>query len=1012
MKMKLFSFTAMMLLSLQVLAQTYSGKVLDAQSNQPIPGVNIQIKGTTQGTVTGIDGEFSIQASVGAILTITSIGYERQEVQLGSSTNLSIALAQDVSELEEVVVTAFGMERETKALGYSVTEIDGNDLSTIKEPNVMNALSGKVAGVQINRGSGGAGGSARVTIRGNNSLSGTNQPLFIVDGVPIDNTSNNVGSLKNVAIDYGDGIADINADDIASMTVLKGPAAAALYGTRAAGGVILITTKTGGPAEGLGVEINSNVTFDTPMLLWSLQNDYGVGNNGTINDGTPTTVVGTDWNATSSWGAKFGAGTSSYIDFDGESKSYQAYENNVEDFFQNGLTLTNGVSLSGGNQEAGFRLSYANLQNKGITVGSEFERNMLTFRGRTQLGDRLSVDGKLSYINVDGYNRQVSGENYVNPIYSLVSMPRSLNVMDLKAHNGNVKYKFNPDPLTMNPYYALEYMPNEDTKDRFIGMASVKYEFTNWLSIQARTGLDFWSANRTSLNFRGEDQNTEMINVRQQVMEMNTDVLLVAKRELTEELDGTLILGTNLLKQSSVADAMNGSMAYEGIFSVNNINQPQHSRSIIEKEVFSIFSSASLAYQNAYFLDLTARRDESSSLPGKSFFYPSATASVAFSEVLGIDSDLFTFGKLRASYAKVGNDTRPYATNPNLIFTRQNNEVAVSTQSTLPNADLVPETTSSVELGLDLRFFNDKVGLDVTYYQATSENQIYAAQTTEGNMWVNGGVIENKGFEIQLRATPVETADLKWDMILTGSNNRNQVVEMRDGLTQTLVGYDATPFQVSVVAEEGQPFGQIKGNDFTYQDGKIVVDANGVPVANSEQVLGNITPDMTGGFMNTLSYKNITFNAALAAQLGGDVFSGTNMTMHRNGNHAGTLEGRETGLTLDAVTEDGQPFTGTVSAQDYWVGLTNNRIAAPFVTDASFVQLRELSLGYSLPRQWLLSTPVQSVTVSLVGRNLGYLYNAAEGVDPQSMAARNVVGVEYLSMPSTRSYGFNVNIKL
>ncbi|MEH0153522.1 SusC/RagA family TonB-linked outer membrane protein [Limibacter armeniacum] len=1016
MKMKFLMLCSILLLSLHAFAQdpnTYKGQVNDATTNEPLPGVNIKVQGTNTGTVTDFNGKFSLKAKEGDILVFSYIGYLQQEVTLGNQTALTISFEPNVQEMEEVVVTAFGMERKTKALGYSVTEVSGEDLTTIKEPNMMNSLSGKIAGVQINRSSGGAGGSSRVVIRGNNSLSGSNQPLFIVDGVPIDNTSNSVTSLKNVAIDYGDGIADLNSDDIETISVLKGPAAAALYGTRAAGGVILINTKTGVKREGIGVEINSNVTFDFPMLLWNLQNSYGVGNEGSINDGTPTTVVGTDWNATSSWGPKFGSGVNSYIDFDGETKSYQGYENNVKDFFQNGLTLTNGVALSGGNEISDFRISYTNLQNNGITKGSEFDRNMLTFRGRTKLNKKLSADAKLSYMRVEGYNRPVSGENYVNPIYSLVSMPRSLNVNDLKDHQGNVKYKFNPDPLTLNPYYALDEMPNFDEKDRFLGMASVKYEFTEWLSVQGRTGLDFWSADRTSLNFRGEDLNNEMINVRQQVKEMNSDLMLTAERQLTDDLNGKLILGANLLKQTSTSDLMSGAMAYEGVYTVNNLNQPQHTRTELEKEVVSFFAAANFDYMNVLFLDLTARQDASSALPGRTFFYPSVTGAFAFSELMNMDSKLFTFGKVRASFAKVGNDTQPYATSPNLIFSRQDNIVTVSTQSIRPNPDLVPETTSSFEIGTDLRFFDDRLGLDVTYYKATSEDQIYAAQTSEGYRWINGGVIENKGIEFQLTATPVETTNFRWSMTLNAAKNTNKVLEMKDGLTNTLVNDTATPFQVSVIAEEGQPFGQIKGNGFTYDDaGRIVVDANGVPIAKSEQVLGNITPDMTGGFTNTINYKNFTLNAALGAQFGGDVFSGTNMTMHRNGNHADTEAGRENGIQQNAVTEDGNAYTEAVDAQTYWVGVTNNRIAEPFVTDASFVQLREVSLGYALPASLMSKTPFQNITVSVVGRNLGYLYNAAEGVDPQSMAARNIVGVEYLSLPSSRSLGFNINIKL
>ncbi|MEH0157934.1 SusC/RagA family TonB-linked outer membrane protein [Limibacter armeniacum] len=1039
MKMKLLMMLSALLLafgSANAQERVITGRVTDGDSSDGLPGVNVSIKGTTKGTITDFNGKYSLNVANTDVLVFSFVGYISQEVTVGNQSEVNVGLPVDAEQLEEVVVTAFGMERETKALGYSVTKVDGKGLALAKEPNVINGLSGKVAGVQITKTAGGAGGSARVIIRGNNSLSGDNQPLYIVDGVPIDNSSFYAApGYWDGGIDYGDGIGDINPDDIESMSILKGPSAAALYGSRAAGGVIIITTKTGNRKgkNGIGVEYNGNITFESPLVLPNYQNKYGVGTQGQI----PSTLAevrtyGGDWTP-ASWGAEMQGQT--FIDWMGEERAYSPQENNISDFFQTGKTITNTIALTGGDDKANFRVSYTNLQNKGIVPTSEFDRNSLGVRGMIKPTEKLTIDAKVNYFQVSGYNRTMMAETMENPMFAFVNMPRSVRVEDLENYaivNGE-HLNFTNNLWRQNPYFSLDKGYNDDLKKRTLGFVSAKYEFTNWLSLQVRSGLDTWTHDRYTRRPQGSegfvyDPAGRITKNAYAVSEMNTDFLFVAKKQLSAELDVTATLGGNMLHQQTKHTFAQTPLALKGGWSsFNNAASLTGQENYFEKKVNSMYGMVNLAYMNTFFLDITARNDWSSSIPDQSFFYPSVTGAVAFSELLNIDESVLTFGKVRGSWAKVGIDTNPYAqTKPYTINTSQvyGGQTAVvpgtfsdgwwSISNVVPSQDLLPQETISYEIGLDLKFFNNRVGLDAAYYDASTKNQILPLTLTPSSgasqLMINSGEIRNRGFEVALTLTPVRSADLEWNVGLNYTKNKNEVVALADGLESYELA-NVRGGTAYIYANVGQAYGDIVGFDYIRdENGLPMVDAKG-DLARERKTLGNITPDWMGGISNSINYKNFAFNAVVDMKIGGDLFSYTNFYSHFNGNHENTVAERESGIQVN-----NNETIETWSAQEFYYEHVYNegyeKIISPFVEDASYVKLRELSLGYRLPKSITDKAGLQEVTFSLVGRNLMFLYSGIKGIDPESLVSRGSIGTEFAAVPSTKSFGFNINVKL
>ncbi|BDD07621.1 SusC/RagA family TonB-linked outer membrane protein [Fulvitalea axinellae] len=1002
--------------TIQEKKETVSGVVKD-ESGEPVPGVSVLVKGTSLGTSTDFEGNFVLKVAKTDVLVLSSIGFATQEVSVGNRTTFDITLSPDVEQLQEVVVTALGIKREKKALGYSVTEVKSEELTLNKNPNVVNSLKGRVAGVQVSTASSGAGGASRVLIRGANSLNSNNEPLYVVDGVPVDNTP--FGNVKTAGgqwdrTDYGSGISDLNPDDIESMSILKGPNAAALYGSRAANGVVLITTKQGSSRKGLGVSISSSATFESPMLLPDFQNEYGQGSGGVV----PADLKSLK-SAGGSWGAKLDGSNKLY--WTGDEKPYSAQSDNVRDFFEVGTTFNNSVAIDGGSDKATFRFSYSNMQNRGILPGGELDRHNFNIRGTAKLSDQLSLDAKATYFLQDAKQRPFLGDNSDNPVKDLFNLPRNVDIKDLEDYK-------NPDGTlrswstgAQNPYWTQNYNVKEDTRRRLSGFVKLTYKLTDNLSVFARAGTDY-----TNLQFYEVYPYYHLHNSqgrysrrRNQIVETNYDFLVMYNKELSEDFNLSLNAGGSLYNRKTDNVSNSGeNFTIPTLVSPGNIPQDKKGGdfSISEKEIQSLYATGQLSFRNYAFLDLTLRNDWSSTLPSdnRSYLYPSASASVVVNDMLGLESDVLSFAKVRASWAEVGNDTDPYKLNESLQLNGLYlGKPMVGVGGQKLNSNLNPEKTVSTEIGVDLRLFENRIYADFSYYDIQTTDQIIALQlpaaTGYGTKVVNVGKVTNKGVELLIGAKPVVTEDFTWDVSFNFSKNKNELAELDESIDVYQFASIQAGGGVSIVAQTDGGFGDILGRDFKRNDnGEIIVDDNGLPVADSEQkVLGNYQPDWTGGITNTLSYKGLSFNFLIDMRMGGELYSFTDADLDASGVSKNSLYGREGGIVVDGVTESGEKNTSNVSSELYFGRLSG--IASEYIVDASNVRLREASLTYSLPKSWLAKTFIKNASLSLIGRNLFFLSKETENVDPESsFSTGNGQGIVFYNLPTTRSYGFNL----
>ncbi|MGB0525408.1 MAG: SusC/RagA family TonB-linked outer membrane protein [Flammeovirgaceae bacterium] len=1045
-KLILLTLPILLLLGFQAFAQDLeiSGTVVD-ENGQGLPGVNIVIKGTTTGTSTDVDGKYRMKVPKSSgFIVFSYIGYIAQEVALNNQSVIDITMQPEVNQLADIVITAFGVKKEEKALGYAVSTLSGADISLVKEPNMVNAISGKIAGVQVNRTAGGPGSSTRVIIRGNNSLIGNNQPLYVVDGIPVDNQSLG-GAGRWGGIDYGNGAGELNADDIANMSVLKGPNAAALYGTRAANGVILITTKRGDEREGgIGIEFNSNLTLENALVLPDVQNTYGHGTGGQVPAALSDILdLGSGANLSSSWGPAMNGQNELF--WDGTTRPMTAQPDNIKDFYQTGYTFTNTIALSGHTSKSYVRLSASDLRNEGIIPTSEFKRNSFMLRGGSKLTNKLSTDIKANYIRIEGHNRPNLADIMDNPANGLMWMPRSVDINNLKNfENGDGTHRFyNVGAFRLNPYWALNRNTNDDVKDRILGFVSAKYEFTDWLSLQVRTGMDYSNHQRsrrvvknTPYRPDGEIEYREYT-----ILERNSDFLFEAKKDFSDEFKVTALFGGNLLYQRNTLTGYNGlGLVIPGFYHISNANSVTEYQNLSERKIHSLYGQVNFDFKNVLFLDITARNDWSSTLPidNNSFFYPSANLSFSFTDALNLDDRILSYGKVRASIAKVGNDTSPYqlATtygvrtltlpDPNdpsktinvpLGFLGDLDAQFVPTNNFIPLSTLKPESTVSMEFGLDLRFFRDRLSFDIAYYKSNTTDQILPTVVSKSTGFtsaiINVGEMENKGIELGISATPIKLDNgLEWEVGFNYARNRNQVVSLIDGLDQLPLAFDRA---ISIQAKPGEPYGALVGFGYKRDDaGNLVLNENGLPTrTDAVEVLGNSIPDWIGGIRNTINFKNFSLSALVDIRHGGHIFSQTNRYLHVNGNHVNTLAGRETGIELSGVDASGQATSSTVEAEDYWRHVFDREIAEDFVYDASFIKLRQLAIGYTLPSSLLDKLPFYEVSFSLVGSNLFFFKNNVPGLDPEATyTSGNGQGIESGSIPSTRSLGFNLNLKL
>ncbi len=1017
-----------------IMAQTITGTVTD-QGGVPLPGVNVVEKGTVNGTSTDFDGNYSITVSSGnAVLEFSSLGMGAVEIATNGRTRIDVSMEEDAQQLSEVVVTALGISREKKSLGYAVTEVQGDEVSLVKEPNVVNSLAGKVAGVVVSRTTSGPAGGTRVIIRGNNSIMGNNQPLYVVDGVPIDNSALSPAGAGEYSIpDLGSGISDINPDDIESLSVLKGPNAAALYGSRASNGVIIITTKRGALKKGLGISFTSSATFEDPFVLPKYQNQYGRGTDGnfpTVNPGDPLAAQIASVKGNSSWGPRFDG--SERLAYNGQMRSYEAQPNNVEDFFETGTSFINTISMSSGNENSSVLFSYTNSDLKSILPNSNVDRDNFNLRAFTKLSDKLSLDSRVTYFLQKANNRPTQGtEGVMAYVWPLV---RNVHTNDLKTYQdltnpldpSNPYGVIAPTSSGGNPYWMLFNDSNSDRRSRISGFAKLQYDFNDWLSAFVRVGTDAITQDTEMVYSVGRHFFTagEVNYSQNKRTETNYDFLLMFNKDLTDKFNLNANLGANGLRFSTIRSSTQGkNIKIPGRPFLDNTEELFASQSpLIKKHVNSVYGALSFAYDDMIYLDLTGRNDWSSALAAenRSYFYSSASLSLLLNEAFDMGPNVNLF-KLRGSVASVGNDTDPYQL-VNLFRISANgflNNVTVTRESTLFSESLRPEDVKSTEFGFEFRAFNNRLYADFSYYDISSKDLIFNVPLDPGSGYsafrTNVGEITNKGFEVLLGGTPVQTQNFTWETSVNISKNENKLINLVDG--QDFFSFSTTNSGVvNTVARVGEGFGDIETTTWLRNDaGQLILTAEGRPQSSgTREKFGNYQPDAIGGFTNNFRYKNLSLNALIDFRIGGEVYSGTDAGLDASGVSERTLQYREGGVLVDGVIDNGDgtfsPNTTTISAQDYWGAVSG--IGSEYVYDQTNVRLRELSLTYNFPSKMLENTFVTRASLSAVGRNLLFLYKDVDNFDPESSYSTSNFsqGVLFYALPSTRSFGLSLNV--
>lgn len=1064
-----------------------SGKVSSVSTNQPVAGASVMIKGKSIGASTSVDGIFTIEAKQGDVLVISGVGIQSKEHTINDNGYQYINVEVEAGQLNEVVVTALGIRKDKRKLGYALQDIKGDALTVARETNVVNQLAGKVAGVTVVGSNSGVGGSSRVTIRGERSVDlNKNQPLYVIDGVPISNAVVGSNGRNNLEVDFGNGAGFINPDDIESISVLKGASASALYGSRAANGVIVIKTKSGSKSKGIGVEVSSNYVASTPLKLPEYQTTYGQGNgnggdfafvNGAgagLTDGTdeawgpafkgqsypqfnsPRTLNG---QATLFFGGDLNAPAGSVI----TPTPWLPYADNLKNFLKTGSILTNTIAFTGSNDKGDFRLGYTRLDEKGMVPNTDLKRNTISLSGGYNLTDKLSAKAFVNYIKGNSGNRPTISYGTESIMYLFNCwLPPSVDVSAMKrlwmvGADNLRQYGFNYN-YHDNPYLTLFENTNSQVYDRIIGNASLKYDFNSWLSLIVRSATD-WSLERREYRRAFSTQRFPFGQYRQVNIineESNSDFLFNLNKEINSNFSVTANFGGNQMRQMSKFDESNaGQLNIPGIYNLTNSRIPlQNTQRTVTKRINSLYGSAGVSYKNMLFLDFTGRNDWSSALTlpedlksfgneDNSYFYSSVALSAILSDMIKLPSAI-SFAKLRGSFAQVGNDTDPFtftqSYNPSNPF---GNFQIYGETDRLANLNLKPEISNAFELGAEVRFLKNRIGLDFTYYNSTTRNQILniPLSITSGynSRSINAGKIKNWGYEVMLNIQGIKSKNFKWSTDFNFSANRSKVLELRDGLTNFVMASR----RVTVEARVGERMGDLYGIGFAraqntdasapYYDasgkfvGQMVFDANGRPVRTTNRIkMGNYNPDFLLGIMNSFNYKGVNLSFLFDIRSGGVLYSETQTVGREGGIIVETLEGRQDGYDLtksgNGVVGKGVVFvngvaqenTKKVSAREWHTAWTGGRgIAEGVMYDASFVKLRELQIGYTIPDKVWGKLPLRSVNISLVGRNL-FLWDKVPHVDPENMSYTGgtaLPGIENMAIPSSRSYGVNINVK-
>ena len=1049
MKKRLLKLTCLiMLLSVSsVYAQKVTGKVTSESDGAPMPGVSVLLKGTATGTATDSDGSYAINVSdvSGGTLVFSFIGFVTKDVPLQGRSVVDVVLSEDATQLSEVVVTALGISRETKTLVYATQQVKPTQLVEVRDANnVLNSLQGKVANAVITQGSGGPGSGARIVLRGNRSIQGSNNALIVVDGVPITNGTNGTITSDFGGLQGSDGASNINPDDIESMTILRGASAAALYGSAAGNGVIVITTKKGAK-DRVSVTINSGVTTETPFVLPAFQNSYGQGNSGAYNK-----------DSGESWGPKLdGTTKDSWM---GETRPFSAQEDNVKDFFRTGVTLNNSIGISGGSDKMQTYLSYTNNSIQGILPGNDLTRHSINLRVSNQIGKKFKTDAKLNYILQNTNNKYETGESALSPTLTIYQIPRNVSVGDAETYYQSINnlgvpvqgpYPVINKALYQNPYWIVNNTKTDEQRNRIMGFLSAEYAITDWLKLSGRGNMDKYTdvidrqfnAGTVGIGGSGGAYNRTEINIQQYWF----DTMLEGKNTLTDDLKidyrvGAIIQDNQYYQLNTSATGLN----VTNKFGLNFATNPVFSEGASQVQTQSVFGQVNLAFKEAIFLDASLRNDWSSTLPSPhSFSYPSVGVSAILSDLFTIP-DAISFLKLNASYAEVGNGGRAQLRFNTYNYSPGGRNGFIFRSSTQAIPDLKPEIVKNIELGLEAKFIENRLGLQFTYYKSNSFNQLLQVSvpvaTGFSNKYINAGNIQNQGVEFVINGTPLKEGALKWDIDFNLGMNRNKIIELTETTKQfTLAGgfgRSATP-----IIKEGGSYGDMEGFFWkntadVYTNNKLVShSSDGTPLVTPDgkplssvttgelAYLGNFNPKATLGLTNTFNYNNFSLRLLIDGRVGGTVVDGTEMFLAFNGAPEVTENYREGSWMLGGQTTAGAEVTTAINSQAFWTTASGGRYGTAefFTYDATNFRVRELSIGYSVPVPD--NSVFKVVRISAVARNLFFLYRGYSKLeipglekrkmnfDPDmSLGNGNWQGISYGTLPSTRSLGFNIQL--
>ncbi len=1019
--------------------KTISGKVIDGDGNA-VPAATIVISGTTNGTTANAEGAFTIKAKVGDELEVSSVGFGKKMVTVSNSTApLTITLQSSSHSLDEMVVTALGIKRKKRALGYSSQEVSGEDLEAIKAPNLTNDLSGKISGLQVVRGGGGITGSSKIVLRGYNSLTGDNQPLIVVDGIPYDNFSgrqNGNNDFWNPTLDMGNGLSDLDASNIKSVNVLKGPAAAALYGSRAGNGAILITTKSGRKTKGLGIHITSSVGFQQIFTHPEMQSTFGQG-----------TLDSYDKTSDLSWGPKIEG--QEYTRWDGKKVPMKAYDN-VDNFFRTGVISNQHISFSQLYGATSVYSSYSRMDNKGLTPGTKLTRNNLMAKTNSNFGpeEKWHLNTKIQFINSTANNRPRTGfaREAGMPYYQMYTLPPSVNIKNFKhpiadPETGKMIWYIPDENTEYNPYWSAKNDLNSDTRNRIIMNGNIQYDFTDWLNAKIDGGVDMFTRNTDSKVYAGSPMDNSYSVGKNVFSETNFSALITAQKDnLFGKFGGSLSIGGNLMNRKT--SDINGSankLEVPNLFALGNNagGKPDVGYGESHKKINSVYGTLELNYDDYLYLTGTFRNDWSSTMikANRSYMYPSIALSYIFSEMIsktgGTLPNWLTYGKFRISYAAAGNDLSPYQLyNTYGIGKDPFGNTSAWRGDVLYNPNVRSELIKSLEAGLNMRFFDSRFGIDLTYYKSNATRQLINLPMDPSSGYssrkINAGNIQNEGLELMLDAQIIKQPNdgFNWDLSVNFSTNKNKIVALyKDVNKYSLGGFDV----ISVNAVVGKDYGEIYGRKYVRVEdeddpnyGKLILN-KGLPQMTSESYdLGNQQPDALLGFTTNFTYKHFGLSVSVDGSFGGKMFSSTLLAMEKAGTAANTVvNGKRDSILVAGVYDSGnknyKKNTTKVSAQNYWqngIGTGNTGITEANLYDATNVRIRNIQLSYSVPHTLLESTPFQSAGITLSCNNVLMLSSHMHGLDPESSFASgsNAVGYESGSAPTFRTFYIAINL--